>query len=114
MDKVGPVGSWLAALQMTAEKWTANSVPDSFVTNTVDAAQGPFKNAAQDVAKSEARTEVRERLRGLIAGGLAESDHLRHAAQSEDRRTAVPIARKLAALHADFKALEKSCEGSTP
>jgi hypothetical protein len=109
IQKVEPVGSWLAALQMTGEKWTANSVPDAFVRTTVEAAQGPFAKAARDAAESTARAAVRDPLRQLISAGEAASDRLRRAAAASDRGAAAPVIRRLAELGASFAALKKSC-----
>jgi hypothetical protein len=114
IQKVEPVGSWLAALQMTGEKWTANSVPDAFVRTTVEAARGPFEQAAQDTAESTARSAVRDPLRKLISDGEAESDRLRRDAAAQDRGAAAPVIRRLAALRVSFAALKKTCEETPP
>jgi hypothetical protein len=108
IQKVEPVGSWLAALQMTGEKWAANSVPKAFVRTSVEAARGPFADAAQAAAESSARPAVRDPLRRLIAEGAAESDRLRRAAAADDRKAAGPVIARLAALHASFSLLQKA------
>jgi hypothetical protein len=108
IQKVEPVGSWLAALQMTGEKWTANGVPKAFVRTSVEAARGPFADAAQAAAESSARPAVRDPLRRLIAAGAAESDRLQRAAAADDRKAAGPVISRLAALHSSFSALQKA------
>ena len=114
LQKVEPMGSWLAALQMTGEKWTANSVPAAFVRTTAEAARGPFEQAARDAAESKARPAVRDPLRKLISDGEAESDRLRRSAAAEDRGAAAPVIRRLAALRASFAALKAACEKESP
>lgn len=108
--KTDAVGPWLAALQMAGEKWTVNSVPATFVHTSVDAAQKAFTKAARETGRSDARTDLRDHLGRLIAGGQAESARLRRAVAAQDRRAAVPAIRGLAALHADFEALSKAFE----
>lgn len=108
--KAEPVGSWLAALQMTGEKWLANSVPRSFVRTSVAAAQDELEKADQEARKSSARPEVRDSLRRLIAAGEAAGKQLRRAAAAGDRGAVPPVVQRLAALHADYAALRKSVE----
>jgi hypothetical protein len=110
LQKVEPVGSWLAALRMTGEKWTANSVPAAFVRTTAEAARGPLEQAAQDDADSKARPAVRDPLRQLISEGRAAGDRLRRAADSDDRKAAQPVVQELAALQARFAEIRKTCE----
>lgn len=102
------MGSWLAALQMTGEKWTANSVPSRFVKASVEAACGSFADAAREAAQSSARPAVRDPLRRLIAESRAASDLLRRAAAAQDRASALPVVQRLAALRARFTALAQA------
>jgi hypothetical protein len=110
LRKTEPVGSWLAALQMTGEKWLANGVPHAFVRTTVEAAQKELAQADQEAKKSSARPEVRDHLRRIIAAGRSEGERLRHAAAAGDRRAGPPVIQRLAALHADYAALRKAEE----
>jgi len=105
LKKVEPVGSWLATLQMLGEKWNANSVPTSFVKTTLSAAGKEFEKAAEEAAKSRARTAVRDPLRQLVAEAQAASADLRRAVEADDHPGVVRQAGRLAALHQRFEAL---------
>jgi hypothetical protein len=108
LQKVEPVASWLATLQMTGEKWTANSVPATFVRTTAEAAGDAFEQAAQDGRDSQARPALRDPLRALISESRSAGDRLRSAAEADDPRAAPPVLRDLAALQARFAALRKT------
>lgn len=110
LQKVEPVGSWLAALRMTGEKWTANGVPAAFVRTTAEAARGPLEQAAQDDEDSKARPAVRDPLRQLISESRTAGDRLRRAAESDDRKAAQPVLQELAALQARFAEIRKAGE----
>src|ERR1700704_6125479 len=85
LDKADPAGSWIATLQMAGEKWTANSVPTSFVKTTWQAAREDLQQNAQDAADSKARPEVRDPLRRLIAETRAAGFSLLQATEANDR-----------------------------
>src|SRR5215210_4897412 len=106
LKKVEPVGSWLATLQMLGQKWTANSVPASFVETTVSAARKEFKKAAEETAKSKARPEVRAPLRQLVSEAEAAGAGLLPAVEAGDRPGVAQGVARLGALHQRFEALQ--------
>lgn len=111
MKKVEPVGSWLATLEMSGQKWAANSVPTSFVKNATSAARKQLEKSAKEVTKSPARPEVRNPVRQVIVEAQTASAGLRQAVEANDRpRLAQEVAR-LAGLHTRFEALQKAVEG---
>ena len=75
--------SWSATLQMTAEKWAANSVPSRFVRATCDSAQKALEKAA--------KTSDQPRIRSALAAAA----RLRDAAERGDRAAARRIAEEL-------------------
>ncbi|HEV7784308.1 MAG TPA: hypothetical protein VGQ28_03160, partial [Thermoanaerobaculia bacterium] len=97
-DKADPAASWISTLQMVGEKWTANSVPTSFVKTTWQAAREDLKQNAQDAAESKARPEVRDPLRRLIAETRAAGFSLLQATEANDRPGAARQAGRLAEL----------------
>src|SRR3954447_868293 len=108
LDKADSAGSWIATLQMTGEKWIANSVPTSFVKTTWQSAREDLEQTAQDAAQSKARPAVRESLRDLISETRAAGSSLRQAAEANDRPGAQLQAGRLAALRQRFEAWKKS------
>jgi hypothetical protein len=110
LKAVQPVGSWLASLEMTGQKWSANSVPASFVRTTTAAAGKEIEKAAEEAAKSKARPELREPLRRLLAETRDASAGLSRAVDAGDRAAVTREVARLAALHARFEALAKAHE----
>jgi hypothetical protein len=108
LDKADPAGSWMATLQMTGEKWIANSVPTSFVKTTWQAARENLQQAAQDAAQSKARPEVRDPLRQLIAETRAAGFSLLQATKVNNRPEAARQASRLAGLRKQFETWKKS------
>jgi hypothetical protein len=108
LDKADPAGSWIATLQLTGEKWIANSVPTSFVKTTWQAAREDLKQTAQDAAHSRARPEVRDPLRRLIAETQGSGFSLRQATETNDRPEAARQASRLAVLGKQFEEWKKS------
>lgn len=108
LDKADSAGSWIATLQMAGEKWTANSVPTSFVKTTWQAAREDLQQNAQDAANSMARPEVRDPLRRLIAETRAAGFSLLQATEANDRPGAARQAGRLAELRKQFEAWKKS------
>ena len=106
--KADPAGSWISTLQMTGEKWIANSVPTSFVKTTWQAAREELEQTAQDAARSKARPEVRDPLRQLIAETQGSGLKLRQAAEANDRAEAARQAGRLAVLRKQFESWKKS------
>ncbi len=108
VDKADPAASWISTLQMTGEKWTANSVPTSFVKTTCQAAREELQQTAQDAADSKARPEVRDPLRRLIAGTRAAGFSLLQATEANDRQEAARQTSRLAGLRKQFEVWKKS------
>lgn len=79
--------SWNATLQMTAEKWAANSVPARFVGTTCDAAQKALEKAAKGPDAESARPRLQK--------ALAAAGKLKDAAERGDRGAARRIAEEL-------------------
>ena len=111
MKKVEPVGSWLASLEMTGQKWVTNSVPTSFVRNITAAARKELDKAAEEAGRSTARPALRDPLRKILAEATAANAGLRQAVAANDRHQLVQEVARLAGLHARFEALRKAEEG---
>jgi hypothetical protein len=79
--------SWTATLQMTAEKWAANSVPARFVGATCDAAQKALKEASKQPSDDATRKKLDQ--------ALAAAGKLSDAAERGDRKAAQQIAEEL-------------------
>jgi hypothetical protein len=113
LQKISPIGSWLASLEMTGQKWAANSVPASFVRTTVGTARKELDKAAEEAAKSKARPTVLSPVRQLVAEARAASDGLRKAVEANDRPGVAREVGRLAQLHDRFEALQKALGGSS-
>jgi len=107
-DKADPAASWIATLQMTGEKWIANSVPTAFVKTTWQAAREDLQQAARDAADSKARPEVRDPLRRLIADTRTAGFSLLQATEANDRPGAARQASRLRDIQKQFEAWKKS------
>jgi len=103
-----PVASWLATLQMTSEKWAANSAPSRFVRSTAQAADDSFEQAERDAEKSKADPALREPFHRLFADSRSACDQLQRAAVANDRAAALPIAQRLAGLQKELAELRKA------
>jgi hypothetical protein len=112
MKKVEPVGSWLASLEMTGQKWAANSVPTSFVRNITAVARKQLEKAAEEAGRSRARPGLRNPLRQILAEAQAANAGLRQAVAANDRRRLAREVSHLAGLHTRFEALRKAEEGA--
>jgi len=106
-EQAEPVGSWLATLQMTAEAWTANSVPTHFARDTVEAAKKEIEKAAGAARSSAAPRAVRDPLRSLLAESQRTTQELRAALERGDRRAAPALAARFRALADRLDAWEK-------
>ncbi len=93
-----PVGSWLATLQMTAEKWSVNSVPAHFARDTAKAASKQLEKAAAAADESPAPPALREPLRRLIAESRAAAGDFQRVVAAGDRRRAGAAAARFHAL----------------
>jgi hypothetical protein len=107
LKAVQPVGSWLASLEMTGRKWSANSVPASFVKATTAAARKAIETAAEEAKKSNARPGLRDPIRALLAEAEDASGNLRQAVDRGDRAGVAREVGRFAALHARFEAMTK-------
>ncbi|HEX9942546.1 MAG TPA: hypothetical protein VGG03_11045 [Thermoanaerobaculia bacterium] len=110
LKSVEPAGSWVAALEMVGQKWAANSVPTSFVKNSVSAAGKEFEKVAREAAKSQARPELRAAVRGLVAEAQAAGEGLKRAVEANDRGAVARDVGRLSALRARFETLTKGGE----
>lgn len=111
MKKVEPVGSWLASLEMTGQKWATNSVPTSFVRNMTSAARKQLDKAVEEAGRSTARPGLRDPLRKILAEATAANAGLRQAVAANDRQRLAQEVARLAGLHTRFEALRMAEEG---
>ena len=108
-----PVGSWLATLRMTAEKWGANSVPAHFARDTAKAADKQLEKAAATADESPAPAALREPLRRLLAESRAATRDFRRAVRVGDRGAAVAAASRFHALGDAFDEWKQSADTSS-
>ena len=112
LKTVEPVGSWIASLEMTGQKWAANSVPTSFVRSITAAARTQLETAGEEAARSPARPAVRIPWQRLIAEAGSACAGLRQAVEVNDRGRLAREIGRLGALRARFAALRKAGEGT--
>ena len=108
-----PVGSWLATLQMTAEKWGANSVPAHFARDTAKAAAKQLEKAAATADESPAPAAMREPLRRLLAESRAATRDFQRAVRVGDRAAAAAAASRFHALGDAFDKWKQAAETSS-
>jgi hypothetical protein len=113
VQQARPAGSWLATLRWTGEQWAANSVPESFVRTTLDAAKKDFDQIADAAKKSQARPEVRQPLQGILDEGTAAGAALEKAVEADDRPGVTRQVARLAALQARFNAWQRQGQGGS-
>jgi hypothetical protein len=106
LEAAEPAASWIATLQMTAEKWLGNSVPSLFVRATVDAANAAFDKTGKAVAQSEARQELRDAIKRQLEIAQAASRDFKQAVGKNDRRLVAICAQRFAAAHSALQQLE--------
>ena len=106
LEAAEPAASWIATLQMTAEKWLGNSVPSVFVRATVDAANAAFDKTGKTVAQSEARRELREAIKRQLEIAQAASADFMQGVGKIDRRLVAICARRFAVAHTALQQLE--------
>lgn len=94
--------SWTAALQMTGEKWLANSVPSSFVRASIEAAQKEFQKTSKAVAESPADKHLRDAIAAQLEVSRRAADDLKQATEQRDRHR---VAEAAARFHAAYEAL---------
>lgn len=107
LKAVQPVSSWMASLEMTGQKWNANSVPASFVRTTTAAARKEIEKATDEAEKSSARPGLRDPIRSLLAEAKDASARLLLSVERGDRSGVAREVGRFAALHARFEALAK-------
>lgn len=105
LKKIEPAGSWVATLQMTGEKWNANSVPTSFVRTSAGAARKAFDKASKEAAKAQANPALRAAARELIGEAQAAAAGLQSAVAANDRAAVARLVGRLAALQGRFERL---------
>jgi len=113
LKKVEPVGSWLASLEMTGQKWAANSVPTSFVRNMTSSARKQLDKAAEEAGRSTARPALRDPLRKILAEARTANAGLRQAVATNDRQRLAQEVAGLAGLRTRLETLRKTWEGAS-
>jgi hypothetical protein len=112
LKTVEPAGSWIGTLEMTGQKWGANSVPTSFVRSTTKVARKQLEKMGEEAAGSAARPAVKIPWQRLIAETGSACAGLRQSVEVNDRgRLAREVAR-LGALRARFTALQDAGTGA--
>lgn len=91
--------SWVATLQMAAEKWLSNSVPTRFVRATIGSAQKDFAKTKKTLEQSKASPDLRRTIRQQIEIADGAAAKLRAAIESGDRETAGIAVSQFAAAH---------------
>jgi hypothetical protein len=109
-----PVGSWIATLQMTAEKWGSNSVPAHFARDTVKSAAKQLEKAATTADESPAPPAVRDPLRQLITQSRAATSDFQRVIAAGDRRRASDAAARFQALGDAFDHWQQTAESRSP
>lgn len=107
LKAVQPVSSWMASLEMTGQKWNANSVPASFVRTTTAAARKEIEKATDEAEKSSARPGLRDPIRSLLAEAKDASSSLLLSVDRGDRSGVAREVHRFTVLHARFEALAK-------
>ena len=72
-----PVKSWSATVQFAGQKFSANSVPASFVRATIDAAEKEYDKASKAIDASQAKKDLRDQLRHELESSRAEAERLK-------------------------------------
>ncbi|MFL6197154.1 MAG: hypothetical protein ACJ75H_23410 [Thermoanaerobaculia bacterium] len=107
LDATRPLGSWVATLQWTAEAWTANRVPTSFVRNVVDSARDSLDKTREATAKAPIGPGERAPFAVAIAEARAAGSGLLQAVERADRAGAMRQAGRLAGLKKRIEALRR-------
>ena len=113
-DAAKPAASWIATLRMTGERWSANSVPASFVKATVGKARDELASVAEEAGKSPVRPEVRLPLQNLMTEARAAGAGLERAVEAGDRPAVARQVDRLAALAGELAAWRARQGGETP
>jgi hypothetical protein len=106
LDTIDPADSWIATLQLTGEKWLANSVPTRFVRSTVDAAKKDFEKVGKALDQSDAPRPMILTVRHQLEVATAAAGDVSQAVQKNDRRTVEMSVRRFAAAHAALQQLQ--------
>lgn len=107
LDATRPLGSWVATLQWTAEAWTANRVPTSFVRNIVDSARDNLDKTREATAKAPVEPGQRAPFASAIAEARAAGSGLLQAVERADHAGVMRQAGRLAALGKRIEALRR-------
>lgn len=113
VKSVDAAASWVPALQMTAEKWTANSVPSTFAASAARAAEKELEKARHSVAGSDAKRELRDRLAEDFRAADAFARRLDDAVSHDDPRRIAPHIRELPPLKNDLDAVQMQYGGGS-
>ena len=105
LDTIDPADSWIAALQLTGEKWLTNSVPTKFVRTTVDSAKKNLEKVDQALDHSDAPRPMIEAVRHQLEVATAAAGDITQAVQLNDRRAVAISVRRFAAAHAALQQL---------
>ena len=114
LDTAKPAASWIATLRMTGERWSANSVPASFVKATTAKARDELGSVAEEAEKSPVRPEVRLPLQHLMTEARAAGSELERAVEAGDRPAVARQVGRLAALEGELAAWQAGQEGRAP
>jgi hypothetical protein len=106
LDAADPAASWSATLQLAAEKWLANSVPSSFARATVDAATRQFDKSGKEVARSQARQQLRDAIKVQLDNVQAAAGDFKQAMEKNDRRTVAACAHRFGEANQALQQLE--------
>jgi hypothetical protein len=104
---------WVPALQMTAEKWAANSVPRRFVRSAAEAAGKELNKTLETIRKSNADGELRQRLERDFREAGEIASVLQAAAEKGDPRIVTSRLRDLQRLHQDLESLDERYGGGS-
>jgi hypothetical protein len=113
LDDTSAAADWVPALQMTAEKWAANSVPRRFVLSAAEAAAKELNSTLETIRRSEADAELRRRLERDFREAAGIASVLQAAAKNGDPRIVTSRLRDLQRLHQDLESLDERYGGGS-
>jgi hypothetical protein len=105
---IAPATSWTSTLQFASEVWLQNSVPSTFVRETVKAAQKAFDQAQKTIDQSKASAQMRSDVAQQLRAAKDAASELQAAVGRGDRQ-AVERARNRSA--AAYQALHRIEDG---
>jgi hypothetical protein len=108
---IEPAGSWLASLQLVAERWNENAVPTTFARNTLDAGREQLASAAAAAADSGAPAPVVQPVRRLLARADGLCAGFAAALERGDRAEAAAAALQFHQLRGELERWKTSPQG---